>query len=289
MASLVNVGSSLMAAGRGHSRLGQADALTVREVDALISRLLDEIKIPFTSVGKKVLGQLTDLKKVLAADYREVPGLPPKPLLRELAKRVETDIKSHRDIWKSSWDKPAVFTDWAREIGTREIEVRAERYLSGAGLSLRGFFCRTALGDKAKFVIFLNTAHHPGAVAATFGHELGHYIYGSLVGESTPMTAFMEGAFANHLVAEHELFADSLVALAAYSRDQIKTIGRLDQVEPGKSDKFFKRIQKVNEAIGQGYNLHLAQERSAPWRVCYLTSMIHFFKLRCALNETTDL
>jgi len=279
-----------MAAGRGHSRPGQADALTVREVDALVSRLLDEIKIPFTSVGKRVMGQLTDLKKVLAADYREVPGLPRKPLLRELSKVVETEIKSHRDIWQSSWNNPGCFTDWAREIGTREIEVRAEPYLSGAGLSLRGFFCRTALGDKAKFVIFLNTAHHPGAVAATFGHELGHYIYGALVHETASMTAFMEGAFANHLLAEHELFADSLVALSAYSRDQIKTIGRLDQVEPGKSDTFFKRIQKVNEAIGRGYNLDLARERlTPPWRVCYLTSMIHFFKLRCALMETTDL
>lgn len=285
MAALVNVQSALMRVGRRQGGGGQPDALNVREVDALVSRLLEEIRIPFTSLGKRILGQLTDLKKVLAADYRQVPGLPPKPLLGELAKVVDNEIRARADIWKE-WDEPENFAHLARRFGRREIEVKAEPYKRGAGLSLRGFFCRASVGDKAKFVIFLNTAHHPGAVAATFGHELGHYVYGSLVGETTSMTAFMEGAFASHLVEEHELFADALVALAAYTPDQIKQIGRMDRLEPGRSDKFFNRIQKAYEAIGTRFKLDLSQEQiSAPWRVCYLTSMIHFFKLRCALLE----
>ena len=44
MASLVNVRSSLMRAGRRLDAPGQPDALNVREVDALVSRLLGEIK-----------------------------------------------------------------------------------------------------------------------------------------------------------------------------------------------------------------------------------------------------
>jgi hypothetical protein len=289
MASLINIQSSLRQAGRKHARPGQPDALTVREVDALVSRLLDEIDIPFTSVGKRVLGQLTDLKKVLASDYREAPGLPSKPLLRDLSHIVEHEIRSHADIWKH-WDEPQSFNHLVRLFGPREIEVRAEPYRRGAGLSLRGFFCRTKVSNKDKFVIFLNTAHHPGAVAATFGHELGHYMYGSLAGETAPMTAFMEGTFAAHLQEEHELFADSLVALAAYSREQIRQIGRMDKIEPGNSETFFKRIQKAYEAIGERYRLDLRKDHmTAPWRVCYLTSMIHFFKLRCALLEAVEL
>ena len=118
-------------------------------------------------------------------------------------------------------------------FGPRELELRSEPYRTGAGLSLRGFYCRADVGEKSKFVIFVNTAHHPGAVGATLGHELGHYIYGSLVGEKAAHTAFMEGAFANHLIEEDELFADSLVALAAYSPELIERIGGVAQLKPG--------------------------------------------------------
>ncbi len=287
MASLVNVRSTLMAAGRRVGNASAPDALSVREVDALVSRLLEEIRIPFASLGKRVMAQLGDLKQVLAADYQEAPGMPSKPLLSELARAVDTDIKSRADIWKE-WAEPDRFDHLVKRFGPREIEVRAEPYRRGAGLALRGFFCRAEVGRKSRFVIFLNTAHHPAAVAATFGHELGHYLYGAMVGETAPMTAFMEGTFTSHLRDENELFADSLVALSAYTPDMIRTIGRLDRLEPGKTDKFFKRIQNTYEAIGSRLKMDLSQKAiSAPWRVCYLTSMIHFFKLRCAVLEAT--
>jgi hypothetical protein len=285
MSSLVNVKSALMGAGRRQAVAGHPNALNVREVDALVSRLLQEIKLPFTSLGKRVLAQLSDLKQVLAADYREVPGLPPKSLTNELAHVVKDEITARADIWKE-WHDPENFGHLAKRFGPREIEVKAEPYRQGSGMALRGFFCRADMGTKPKFVIFLNTAHHPGAVAATFGHELGHYLYGSMVGETGPMTAFMEGAFSSHLREEHELFADSLVALAAYTPDQIKAIGRMDRLEPGGADKFFTRIRKAYNEIGPRFKLDLSQNSiTTPWRVCYLTSMIHFFKLRCALLE----
>src|ERR1019366_9161530 len=70
-------------------------ALETREVDHLVSRLLAEIKIPFESLGTRVLNQLSDLKKILSADYVDVPALPSKPLLKELAKIIENDIKRY--------------------------------------------------------------------------------------------------------------------------------------------------------------------------------------------------
>src|SRR5439155_3305864 len=118
--------------------------------------------------------------------------------------------------------------------------VRAEPYRKGAGLALRGFFCRADVGDAKKFVIFLNTAHLPAAVAATFGHELGHYLYGSLVGEYQTMSAFIEGTFAKHLTEEHELFADACVAFAAYNKDLIQKIGLVDDV--GNTEAILNRI-----------------------------------------------
>jgi hypothetical protein len=273
---------------------GQPDALAAREVDGLVSKLLTEVKIPFTSLGKRVLGHLADLKKVLSTDYAETADLPDKSLLKELSQVVESDIKLPLSNWQKSaakpWEDPELLPHLTKLFGGRELELRAEPYLEGAGLALRGFFCRANVGSKSKFVIFLNTAHHPGAVIATFGHEIGHYIYGSLVGERAKMAAFLEGTFANHIHEEDELFADSLVAFSAYSRDLIKEIGPLKSVAPGKSDELFGRIRRAYGLVGTRYELDLTERKMGNvWRVRYLTSMVHFFKLRCALLEKTGL
>src|SRR6266851_8244267 len=268
------------------------DALVSREVDLLVSKLLGEIQVPFGSLGARVLTQLTDLKKILSTDYMQVPALPEKPLLKELARVVENDIKQHTPTYEGLADlaSPQLIAHLENLFGPRQLELRAEPYKTGAGLSLRGFYCRADVGDKSKFVIFVNTAHLPGAVAATFGHELGHYIYGSLVGEKAPMTAFMEGAFSNHLVEEDELFADSLVALSAYSKEQMKRIGTATNVKPGSSDDLFNLIKSAYSVIGRGYNLDFTKGKlAAACRVRYLTSMTHFFKLRCALYHSAGL
>jgi len=273
---------------------GQPDASTVREVDGLVSKLLTEVKIPFPSLGKRVLGHLADLKKVLSTDYMENADLPDKHLLKELSRVVETDIKPPMQKWQPSgvrpWETPELLAHLTKVFGGRELELRAEPYVEGAGLALRGFFCRANVGAKSKFVIFLNTAHHPGAVVATFGHEIGHFIYGSLVGERAPMAAFLEGTFSNHLKEEDELFADSLVALCCYSRGLIKEIGSLRQIVPGNAEELFARIRKAYGLVGTRFELDLTQRKMGNvWRVRYLTSMVHFFKLRCALLETAGL
>jgi hypothetical protein len=264
----------------------EPDALATREVDRLVSKLLGEIKVPFGSLGTRVLTQLADLKRILSTDYMDVPALPQKPLLKELAVVVEKDIKQHIPTYGtlSDLDNPQLRIHLNKLFGPRELELRAEPYRTGAGLSLRGFYCRADVGEKSKFVIFVNTAHHPGAVGATLGHELGHFIYGSLVGEKAAHTAFMEGAFANHLVEEDELFADSLVALAAYSPDLIKKIGGVTHLKAGSSDVLFNSIKDAYGMIGTQHGLDLTKSKlAAAWRVRYLTSMAHFFKLRCAL------
>ncbi len=268
------------------------DALVTREVDLLVSKLLGEIHVPFASLGTRVLNQLTDLKKILSTDYMEVPALPPKPLLKELARIVETDIKQHTGSYESLADlgNPKLMSHLENLFGPRELELRAEPYRTGAGLSLRGFYCRADVGPKSKFVIFVNTAHHPGAVAATLGHELGHYIYGSLVGEKAEHTAFMEGAFANHLVEEDELFADSLVALGAYGSDTLGSLEGIAQLKPGSADDLFNRIKSAYKMLGPRYNLDLTKGKmQAAWRVRYLTSMAHFLKLRYALHKSAGI
>jgi hypothetical protein len=268
------------------------EALVSREVDLLVSKLLSEIQVPFSSLGTRVLTQLSDLKKILSTDYMEVPALPEKPLLKELAHVVESDIKQHTSTYGGLADlgSPALMAHLENLFGPRQLELRAEPYRTGAGLSLRGFYCRADVGDKSKFVIFVNTAHHPGAVAATLGHELGHYIYGSIVGEKADHTAFMEGAFANHLNEEDELFADSLVALAAYGTESLDGLESIAHLTPGSSDDLFIRIKSAYKMLGPRFNLDLAKGKlTAAWRVRYLTSMAHFLKLRCALYKSAGI
>jgi hypothetical protein len=275
----------------------EPSGLAVREIDGLVSKLLSEIKVPYTSLGKRVLNQLADLKKILAANYLDGVALPPNPLLKRLAEVVDTEIKTLIETGTKSimtggkgFEVSPVVDYLSRVVGPREIELRAEPYTTGAGLALRGFFCRANVGDKSKFVIFVNTAHIPAAIAATLGHELGHYIYGSLVGENAPMTYFMEGNFSSHLTQEDELFADSLVALSAYNRDQIRSFGNFNEIVPGSADQVFSRIKGVYDLIGPKWNLDLKHGRmQAAWRVRYLTSMTHFFKLRCALYQNAGL
>lgn len=282
--------AALVASPAVGRRLGSREptALEAREVDHLVSKLLGEIKVPYGSLGTRVLTQLADLKRILSTDYMEVPALPSKPLLKELAGVVEKDIKQHISTYGSLADlgSPQLLGHLGKLFGPRELELRAEPYRTGAGLSLRGFYCRADVGEKSKFVIFVNTAHHPGAVGATLGHELGHFIYGSLVGEKAAHTAFMEGAFANHLVEEDELFADSLVALAAYSPEMIRKIGGVTHLKRGSSDDLFNSVKSAYDLIGRNYDLDLSKGKmAAAWRVRYLTSMAHFFKLRGALYK----
>jgi hypothetical protein len=267
----------------------EPDALATREVDRLVSKLLGEIKVPFGSLGTRVLTQLADLKRILSTDYLDVPALPQKALLKELAEVVEKHIKQHIPSYGNLSDlgNPQLRGHLSKLFGPRELELRHEPYRTGAGLSLRGFYCRADLGKKSKFVIFVNTAHHPGAVGATLGHELGHFIYGSLVGEKAAHTAFMEGAFAKHLAEEDELFADSLVALAAYSPELIKKIGGVTHFKTGSSDDIFNSIKYAYDMIGRSHGLDLTKRKMEPiLRVRYLTSMAHFFKLRCALYKS---
>ena len=84
-----------------------------------------------------------------------------------------------------------------------------------------------------------------------------------------------------------ELFADSLVALAAYSPELIKKIGGVTHLKPGSSDDLFNSLKFAYDMIGPRHGLDLTKSKmAAAWRVRYLTSMAHFFKLRCALYKS---
>jgi len=274
--------------GRKASRLPAMDAIEVRDSDALIAKLLGELQISLLSVNKQLLKKVSDLKAVLATDYREASGMPSDPLLRELSRIIDSDIRTRFDGLSENWNKEDLLRYLAEVFGPREIEVRAEPYRRGSGLALRGFFCRAEVSQKSKFLIFLNTAHPPAVIAATFGHELGHYIYGSLVRENANFNAFIEGSFSQHLNDESELFADCLVALAAYDHDTLTRIAAADG--GSRADRWVVLLKEIHRLIDSRFQLNLTPGHLANVsRVSYVTAMIHFFKLRRALFQRTGI
>ena len=107
----------------------EPSALVSREVDNLVSRLLGEIKVPFNSLSTRVLNQLSDLKRILSTDYSDVPALPDKPLLKELAQVVEKDIKQHIPTYGSLQDlgSPQLLGHLEKLFGPRQLVLRHDQ------------------------------------------------------------------------------------------------------------------------------------------------------------------
>ena len=69
-------------------------------------------------------------------------------------------------------------------------------------------------------LIYLNTAHHPAAVGATFCHEVGHHLALNILrhADERPVHYFFDAAYSSHLDDPVELTADVLVSIAAYPK-----------------------------------------------------------------------
>jgi hypothetical protein len=269
-------------------KLTALDAIEIGDCDTLIAQLLEAIEISVLSVNRQLLNKLRDLKQVLVTEYCEAPGMPANPLIEELSLILELQIRGRLHDFSGNWNEADLLRHMKEVFGPREIVVRAEPYRRGSGLALRGFFCRAEVRQKSKFLIFLNTAHPPAVVAATLGHELGHYIYGYLVQETANFNPFIEGSFSHHLCDGSELFADCLVALAAYDHE---TLERIASISNGShKDRGIAVFKEINRLLDSRYHLNLrARDLAVVSRVGYLTGMIHFFKLRRALFQRTGI
>ena len=268
---------------RVREKSGEQEGLIAREVGRLVDDLLHELNMSRNSRTREALKQLGDLRKILSTNYVEDITLPSQELLHELAEIVASLIVSRDGREWKNLSSAQLLSRLFRRLGPREIELHARPYLHGAGLKIRGFFCRTEIKGGARFIIFVNTAHHPGAAAASLGHELGHYVYDALKGEIAPTLALLEGSFARHFDRESELFADCLVSLSAYSREVFREISRDGTDASAVSGRqILPHLLRVYRLIGARYSLDL-RKLSEAWRIQYLASMAHFYKLRGAL------
>ena len=261
---------------------------TQDEGGKLIELLLKEFSIPAFSQSEQKSRHLEDLKYLLKADYREVVGrFLYRNDLKKLSKISENVIRPAALLLRDRLATAGTLSEIGQLdplkaiLGADELEIRAEPYRTGLGLSLRGFYCRAGIGEKRRLLIFLNTAHCPGAVAATFAHELGHHVCG-LLDRGRPIAA-SEGWFHNHLAEPDEVLADTLVSLSTYSRHLIRKI-RLTDNPVVESIDFVRQVRRAYELMPSSYRVDLLDTKLNKFRrLCYLNELVHFLRLRGAL------
>jgi hypothetical protein len=228
--------------------------------------------------------QLRDLRRILAADYRGVvrkfddAGLLPVSRLVRAARRHFPEFN----------ERLTKFDAAARaQIDSLGINLRMEEYPQWR--PLRAFYhCDKSRGC----LIWLNLAHPAGAVAASLGHELGHWYRERLLGSPTERATigFFNSDFAAHLTHADELFADLFPVLAAYPtaiaqrvfptggwRKAITKVAQLDRAT----------LARLRAHLRSNYGLDAVERLTLdpPRRLYYLTSMLHFARLRWALLE----
>jgi hypothetical protein len=242
----------------------------------LALQLLAELGYPWEFPEEDAHAALADLNAMLAADYRQGHGFPPVELAQELGRITDRFVKPYGQIW-SCWQDRHGSEELRRVFHWGDVVVSAAPYLQGGGRALWGFSAEKKIQGRRTTVIFLNTAHEPGAVATTIGHELGHHVYQTILGKCGDRITIGK-TFPQHLSDEHELFSDAVVALSAYSRSATRAI-------LGDEDGA-RRLRTAIAMIDAQYRIDLESDKlSALWRLRYLTLTIHLFKLRCALFE----
>lgn len=205
-------------------------------------------------------------------------------------------IREAQEIWPQlnrGQGHTATLNQLAAISSDLRIHLQAAPYLGPEGMALRGFYLDKAPETLKRPLIYLNTAHHLGAVAATFMHEIGHYVTAKVTGRAGHGVHYLFSAAHNsHLSQPAELAADVLVSLAAYPVPLARRIfaspwdwglvARADRLP----DQTFARIREhVRKLCGIDFGDSLPPGQSFN----YLTGMIHYAKLRWAVLVEYDL
>ena len=264
------------------------------ERSSAVDTLVEEILRRAHKVGRKDLEAWRkpqrELRELARLDYVRVI----RPALDYHA--LHAIIREARKIWPQlNREQPRVGTlnQLAAISSDLRIHLQAAPYRGPEGMAVRGFYVDKTPKMLKHPLIYLNTAHHPGAVSTTFMHEMGHHLTAKVTGHATDgVHYFFHGGYRNHLGEPAELAADALVSLAAYPEPIARRIfaapwdwglvaraGRLP-------DQVFAQIRKyARELTGFNFGASLPPGQSFN----YLTGMIHYAKLRWALLVEYDL
>jgi len=257
-----------------------------RDLDRLVAEVLRTLA--GCEPDTRWQAQLRDLRRILAADYNRTirtfhrsGNFPVRELLRE----AQHDFPGLNE-------QPAHFDAAARErLAKLGIRVRMQEY---AQRTLRGFYHRD---PECGPLIWVNLAHPPGGVAASLGHEVGHWYREQLLGFAGEHTTvgFFNSDFAGHLARPDELFADVFTVLAAYPKEIAAKIfprGGWRALVRRAAQFDLTPLTRVRDHLAAVYHFDMMNETPTlpvPHRIYYTASMVHFARLRWALLQEFDL
>jgi len=259
-------------------------------LDALVEKILERAH----EVGSEELEAWRtpkqELRRLARLDYV-------RAMRRTLDYRVLcTIIDEVRNIWPQlnrEQFRPKPLNQLAAILSHLRIHFQATPYRGPDGMALRGFYMDQAAETLKHPLIYLNTAHHLGAVSTAFMHEMGHYVTAKVTGSAGSRVHYsFDAAHHSHLGDPAELAADALVSLAAYPQPLARKIfatpwnwglvARADRLP----DRTFAQIRKhVRKLCGIDFGASLPAGQSFN----YLAGMIHYAKLRWALLAEYDL
>jgi hypothetical protein len=260
------------------------------KIDLLFRRILASARESGADQVKEWRNPERDFRRLVERDYVRV-------LRRHLGYREVKQLYAAVDrlLVRAGGD----IIVWGSLEGMRQmaasssLHFKAEPYEGDEGMALRGFYVDKDPQVLERPLIYVNTAHAPIAVSATFCHEFAHYLTAELIEtEPKPVHFFYDGAYASHLDDPVELAADAIVSLRAYPRivaDQFFRTpwdrGLVAKIG-GMGDDIFEQVRTyLKDSTGFDFVAGVP----ALQNMHYLSGMIHYAKLRMALLAEYDL
>jgi hypothetical protein len=225
-----------------------------------------------------------ELARLLEADYCAA-------LRKNLSRReVAAVLRRAKRLWPGidrEIAKVAPVSQFAKLAERLGIRLQTSEDLGPVGMALRGFYVdATSLGARRP-VIYLNTAHHPAAVATAWLHEMGHHLTRNLVGGGSRGVHFLvDAGYDEHLSDRVELAADVIVAAVTLPSGDVRRLfgsaAKIRRLATGVFDEAAAEtiFSYVRDRVGMEPG---GPSRRARLRRRYSPEVIHYTKLRCAM------
>jgi hypothetical protein len=277
--------------GFGKSAMAERVKSKKPEIEGLITGILSNAKSAGAHELKAWKKPEADLRRLVKHDY--VTSLRRNMDYHQLRQLVDAFNELLPEFNRETTGMMSIdrFSEMASDM---KFHFKAEPYEGPEGLALRGFYVTRNQGVLKRPLIYVNTAHHPLAVSATFCHELAHHFSSELFEAQAdePVHFFFDADYAAHLNEPGELASDAMVSLAAYPEPMARKafasewnwglVARAKNLPEAALAEVQKHLKKI-----YGFNL---MERIPPdRRLHYLAGMIHYAKLRWALLIEFDL
>jgi len=227
---------------------------------------------------------LRDLEKLLKRDYNQ--ALRKSVGRAEVLKLTAAASKLRPGLNREKFPVPTK-ADFAAISKRLSLNLSIRKCRERDGMALRGFYVHSieeiAQARHKGGLLYLNTAHHPAAVGATFCHEIGHHLALNVLCRSAdrPVHYFFDAAYSSHLDDPVELTADVLVSIAAYPKSAARKmfsseVAAIQEVSG-------RNLVRLLQYLKNGWGIDFQGPRQPGHHLIYLAGMVHYAKLRRAL------